>query len=340
MQKLTLIILVFLVISIRGTLKTAGNVAAQASAPRLSEKCYIIGHRGYAGLAPENTLAGFAGAFSLDVDAVEMDVHLTADGEVVVYHDSKLKPEITRTADGQWLKKPGAPIRNLSLKQVKSYDVGRLKPGTGYAWHYPHQKPADGQRIPTLGEVFALAKKIGNSTVQFWIEIKTSPLEPDLTPSPETVADAVIAVVRKAGLIDRTVLLSFDWRSLVHARKAVPELATAYLSRQSGRNDTIQAGRPGASPWMAGLDIDDFTGSVPRAIHSIHGRFWLLHHGDIDRRQLEEAHDLGLKVIVWTVNGRAAMRHMIDLGVDGIITDRPDVLKEVLAEVKQGGGNV
>jgi glycerophosphoryl diester phosphodiesterase len=340
MKNLTLIVSVFLAIFIRGTLKTAGDVGAQASAPWQSEKCYVIGHRGGAGLAPENTLAAFAGAFSLDADAVEMDVHLTADGEVVVYHDSKLKPEITRTADGQWLKEPGPAIRNLSLKELRSYDVGRVKPGTGYAWRYPNQKPADGQRIPTLGEIFALAKKKGNTTVQFWIEIKTSPLEPELTSSPETVADAVIAVIRKAGLADRAVLLSFDWRSLVHTRKVAPEVTTAYLSRQSGSKDTIQVGRPDTSPWTAGLDVDDFGSSVPRTIHTAHGHYWLPHYKDIDQKQLKEAHDLGLKVIVWTVNQRATMRYLIDLGVDGIITDRPDVLKEVLGEVKQGGGNV
>lgn len=336
MRKIALITSVFVALFLRGgVLKTAGNVVSHESAPRSSEKCYVIGHRGAAGLAPENTLAAFAGAFSLGVDAVEMDVHLTADGQVVVYHDSKLKPEITRKADGQWLKEPGAAIWKLSLKQVKSYDVGRVKPSTGYAWRYPHQKPADGERIPTLGEVFALAEKMGSSTVQFWIEIKTSPLEAELTPPPETVADAVIDVVRKAGLTDRSVLLSFDWRSLVHARRVVPEIATAYLSRQSGRNDTIQAGRPGASPWTAGLDIDDFTGSVPRAVHASRGNYWLPHYKDIDQRQLKEAHDLGLRVMVWTVNGRDAMRYLIDMGVDGIITDRPDVLKEVLAEGKR-----
>ncbi len=336
MRKLALIVSVFVALFIQGgALKTAGDAASHESAPQLPEKLYVIGHRGGAGLAPENTLAAFANAFSLGVDAVEMDVHITADGEVVIYHDSKLKVEITRTSDGQWLKEPGPAIRSLTLKQVKSYDVGRVKPGTGYAWRYPHQKPADGQQIPTLGEVFALAKKMGNSTVQFWIEIKTSPLEPELTPSPETVADAVIAVVRKAGLTDRTVLLSFDWRSLVHARKVLPEFATAYLSRQSGRNDTIQAGRPGASPWMAGLDIDDLGGSVPRAVHSIRGNYWLPHYKDIDRGQLKEAHDLGLRAMVWTVNGREAMRHLMEMGVDGIITDRPDVLKEVLAEVNR-----
>ena len=161
MKKLTLIVSIFVAIFIQGTVKTGGDVAAQDSAPRLSGKCYVIGHRGSAGLAPENTLAAFAEAFSLDVHAVEMDVHLTADGKVVVYHDPKLKPEITRTADGQWLKEPGPAIRNLSLKELRSYDVGRVKPGTGYAWRYPSQKAVDGERIPTLEEVFALAKNSG-----------------------------------------------------------------------------------------------------------------------------------------------------------------------------------
>jgi len=340
MRKLALISSVLVVLCLYGAPLKTTEVSSQDAVPRLAENFSIIAHRGGAGLAPENTLAAFAGAFSLDVDAVEMDVHLTADGEVVVYHDSKLKPEITRTPDGEWLKEPGPTIRSLTLRQLKSHDVGRVKPGTGYAWRYPSQKPVDGERIPTLGDVFALAKKMGNTRVQFWIEVKTSPLEPDLTPPPETVADAVIAVVRKASLIDRVVLLSFDWRSLVRAQKIAPEVSTAYLSRQSGRKDTIQAGRPGASPWTAGLDIDDFGSSVPRAVHTAHGRYWLPHYKDIDQRQLKEAHDLGLKVIVWTVNQRATMIYLIDLGADGIITDRPDVLKEVLAEVKQGGGNV
>ncbi|MFX1554732.1 MAG: glycerophosphodiester phosphodiesterase family protein, partial [Promethearchaeota archaeon] len=117
MRKIALITSVFVALFVQGgAFKTAGDAAAQASAPRLSEKCYVIGHRGGAGLAPENTLAAFSGAFSLGVDSVEMDVHITADGEVVIYHDSKLKPEITRTPDGEWLKEPGPAIRRLTLR--------------------------------------------------------------------------------------------------------------------------------------------------------------------------------------------------------------------------------
>jgi glycerophosphoryl diester phosphodiesterase len=262
-----------------------------------------------------------------------MDAHLTADGEVVICHDSRLKPEITRTADGMWLREPGPAVRNLTLEQLKKYDVGRLSPGTGYAWRFPDQKPVDGERIPTLREVIALAKKMRSNTVQFWIEIKTSPLKPKLTPSPETVADAVLTIARKAGVLDRTVFLSFDWRSLVYTQRAASKVPTVYVSRQSNRFDTIQIGKPGASAWTAGFDVDEFGGSIPRAIQAAGGKYWAPHYREIDQKKLDEAHSLGLKVIVWTPNGRDAMKYLISMGVDGITTDRPDLLKEVLTEM-------
>ena len=146
----------------------------------------------------------------------------------------------------------------------------------------------------------------------------------------------MISIVRKAGVANRTVFLSFDWRSLVHARTVAPEIATDYLSQQSGSKDTIQVGRPGISPWTAGLEIDDFAGSVSRAVHAAHGHYWLPRYRDIDQKQLKEAHDLGLKVIVWTANQRDAMRFLIEMGVDGITTDRPDLLKEVLSRMSLG----
>jgi len=253
----------------------------------------------------------------------------------VLYHDAQLKPEITRTADGKWLKEKGPAIKDLTLRELKSFDVGRVKRRTKYARRYPEQRPSDGEGIPALNEVVTLAQKMGKDTVRFWIEIKTSPLEPDLAPSPETVADAVIGIVRKADIIDRSLLLSFDWRSLVYAQRVAPEIATAYVSSQSGRFDTIQAGKAGVSPWTAGFDIDEFGGSVPRAIHAAGGQYWSLNYRQLDRKNLEEAHSLGLKVIVWTPNVKEEMRRLIDMGVDGITTDRPDLLKELLSRASQ-----
>ena len=143
---------------------------------QLSKKVYLIGHRGAAGLAPENTLAAFRRACEIGVDAMELDVLLTADGEIVVHHDFSLKPEIARTSDGKWIEKHSAAVINhLTLAELKTYDIGRLKPNTRYARRYPELQPVDGERIPALGEVIAVLKNSCRPSTQLWIEIKTSP---------------------------------------------------------------------------------------------------------------------------------------------------------------------
>jgi glycerophosphoryl diester phosphodiesterase len=119
------------------------------------------------------------------VAAVELDVLLTADGEIVVHHDYTLKPEMTRTPDGEWLNRPGPTIKELTLTELKAYDVGRLKTGTRYSRRYPAQQPVDGERIPTLGEAIILLKAKCDPATQLWVEIKTNPEKPDLSPAPE-----------------------------------------------------------------------------------------------------------------------------------------------------------
>ncbi len=135
--------------------------AAEKSSPPINakqpaKKFDIIGHRGAAGLAPENTLAAFKKACEIGVDAIELDVLLTADDNIVVHHDYTLNPEMTRTPDGEWLDHPGPAIKESTLAKLKAYDVGRLKPGTRYSRRYTEQQPVDGERIPTLGEVISL----------------------------------------------------------------------------------------------------------------------------------------------------------------------------------------
>ena len=290
----------------------------------------VIGHRGAAGLFPENTLAAFAKALALGVDAIEMDVLLTAGGRLAVHHDPRLKPETTRGPDGRWLREKGPAIVTLGLGELKTYDVGRLDPGTRYAGRYPDQRPADGEAIPTLDEVLALVAAEGDGRVQLYIEIKGSPLEPDLTASPEAVTDAVVRMVREAGVAGRTVLLAFDWRALVHARKTAPDIRTSFLSARFRRFDTVRAGHPGPSPWLGGFDVDDFDGSLPRAVHAAGGHVWSPHYRQATAAGVAEAHGLGLGVVVWTVDDSADMRRLIDMGVDGITTNRPDILMKAL----------
>ena len=98
------------------------------------------------------------------------------------------------------------------------------------------------------------------------------------------------------------------------------------------RNNTIRIGMPGPSPWTAGLDIDDYDGSIPRLIKAAGGRFWAPNHNQVMDYEIKEAHRLGIKVFVWTVDRKSDMFRLIKMGVDGIITNRPDILKSILGE--------
>ena len=113
-------------------------------------------------------------------------------------------------------------------------------------------------------------------------------------------------------------------------QKIAPEIPTVYLSHVGGSLNNIKPGQPGPSPWMAGLDIDDFGGSIPRAVKAAGGRYWAPFYKYLTAALLEEAHQLGLKVYVWTVDSRSDMVRLKEMGVDGIITNRPDILRSVV----------
>ena len=326
------ILALFLFLFASAGCQTAGRSVPKLKPERLTKKMYVIGHRGAAGLAPENTLSAFRRALDLKVDAVELDVLLTADRKLVVHHDYGLKQEIARTPDGKWLKdRSGPAIKDLTLTKLKTYDVGRLKPNTKYARRYPKQKPADGERIPTLLEVVSLLRSSEDCKTQLWAEIKTSPEKSDMTPSPEVVADALVQLLREQNFAGRVRILSFDWRSLVHVQKIAPEIPTVYVSLEGQRFNNIKTGQPGASPWLAGLDIDEFNGSIPQAVNAAGGRYWAPYYKHITYDLLNEAHELGLQVFAWTPDERGAMVRLIEMGVDGIITNRPDILQSILS---------
>ncbi|HEY8149999.1 MAG TPA: glycerophosphodiester phosphodiesterase [Vicinamibacteria bacterium] len=291
----------------------------------------LQGHRGARGLAPENTLAAFTRALALGVTTLELDTGITRDGAVVVSHDERLNPDFTRDAAGRWIDPPGPALFALTLAEVRRYDVGRLRPGTPYAARFAEQVPADGQRVPTLDEVFALAAKARNASVRFNVETKLDPRHPELTAAPEPFADAVIAVVRGAGMAKRTTLQSFDWRTLRYAQRVASEIPTVCLTVQQPGDDNVQAGQPGPSPLLAGLDVDDFAGSVPRLVRAAGCAVWSPNARDLTAQTLAEAHREGLKVIVWTVNEESEMNALAESGVDGIISDYPDRARRVLA---------
>ena len=307
-------------------------LAAPVASPSPSRPPFDLqGHRGARGLAPENTLAGFARALRVGVTTLELDLGVTGDGVVVVSHDLRLNPDITRGPDGRWLDGPGPALFTLDFAQLSRYDVGRIRPGSAYARRFAQQVPADGQTVPALSEVFALAGKAGNRAVRFNVETKLDPRTPELTLPPDAFADAVVAAVRQAGMEGRTTVQSFDWRTLRRVRATAPEIETVCLTVQQREEDNVQGGRAGAPVTLAGLDVDEFSGSVPRLVEASGCRTWSPNARDLTWEAVAEARRLGLKVVPWTVNDTEGMERVLAAGVHGLITDRPDLLRHVMA---------
>jgi glycerophosphoryl diester phosphodiesterase len=300
------------------------------------EELDVQGHRGARGLKPENTLPAFETALDLGVSTLELDLHYTVDGQVVVWHDATIDREKCGLS-------AGAPAGIPDPDDVLVPDRDRLIAGLDRArlqWYrcdrnpssedYPDQSPdptalaGDDYRIVTLAELFDFVasyavspEKTGSqqaaaATVAFNIETKRKPDEPG------TIGDgfdgreagpfelAILAEIEERNLTDRVVIQSFDHRSLwaVHAEN--PGILLAALSVRDSVDAADLAGR-GASIWSPNREA-------------------------VDRDSLEAAHDAGLEVIPWTVNDRADMIGLIELGVDGLITDRPDILLDLLAE--------
>ena len=147
----------------------------------------------------------------------------------------------------------------------------------------------------------------------------------------EEFARAVIAELREEGMVERANLQSFDWRVLLEARALAPELRAVCLTIEQRWHDNILRGRPGPSPWTAGLDIDAFGGSVPQLVEAAGCAVWSPFYRDLTEETVAEAHALGLRVVVWTVNEVDDMLALARLGANGIITDYPDRAVEALA---------
>ena len=297
--------------------------------PRRLTPFDIEAHRGGRALRPENTLPAFANALSMGVDTLELDMGVTRDGIVVVAHERGLNPDITRAGDGHYID-AAIPFVKLTLAELKQYDVGQIRPGSAYAARFPDQRAIPSTRVPALAEVFALVRRSGDRHVRLNIETKIDPAQPEESLDPRGFVTAVLTLLRQEQFSDRVLIQSFDWRTLLLVQQQAPEVPTVYLTQQSGPDATIHVNEP--SRWTAGFDPRDHGGTVPRAIQAAGGRIWSPYYGDVDARSLEEAHQLGLPVIVWTVNRPDDMARLIDMGVDGIISDWPDLLRAEAAK--------
>ena len=291
----------------------------------------LQGHRGARGLAPENTLVGFARALAIGVHVLELDLVMSADDALMVSHDAMLKPDIVRDAGGHWITE-AVSVRSLNAMALRQFDVGRINPMSRYAERFPNQQPVDGARIPSLDDVVDLLESSGASQVRLNIETKLTPSAEATQPSARHFADKLVQVIRRRGIAERVSVQSFDWRTLAHVQAIAPEIETVYLTAEQRWLDNIRRREPGPSPWTAGHDIDDHDGSLARLVHGAGGDTWSPYFRELDSSQVNEAHRLGLKVVVWTVNEAPDMHRLLDLGVDGLITDYPDRARQVFLQ--------
>src|SRR5271166_6360761 len=259
-----------------------GNRRNLSQGPAMSHSFEIHGHRGARGLLPENTIDSFRRALELGVDALELDVGMTADGVVVVTHDPALNPDITRGPDGAWLPERGPLVRDLRASDLAAFDVGRIRPGSAYAARLPQQQARDGARIPALASVLRL-----DATVRFAIELKTIAPHPDWTVDAATMADAVLTAIDGAGAGELALVEAFDWRGPRRVRQVRPGTPVACLTNA----DTVAK----AGIWWGGPHPSDFAGSVPRAVAAEGAATWGPDYVDLTEALVAEAHALGLR---------------------------------------------
>ena len=304
-------------------------------------------HRGGRDARPENTLASFAYALELGVTTLEMDMQLTKDGHIVISHNPVMSPNLAKGPDGKYVEAGKYDLRTMTLAEIKQFDIGTMNPAAGdyFDGHGKTQVSVPGTKVPTLEEVFELAKSYGNDKIYFNIETKSyaDPLDPGYknNPDPEVFVKTVDQIIRKYNMQDRVTLQSFDWRTLKIMHRIDPDITLVALECEQpswGLVDGcyLRLGDSKPSPWLAGININDkkYLGDYVKAAHDVGADVISPYWEELSPQLLAEAHELKLKVVPWTVNNPKAMNMLIDMGVDGLITDKPWILRDLL--IKRG----
>ena len=280
----------------------------------------IIGHRGARGLMPENTIQGFEYILDNDVLAIEFDVLLTKDEVPVITHDFYLSKAITRNAEGNWLSEDGPRISDLTVSELQMFDIGGVDKRSLYGSLYPEQAFLSGIRIPKLSDLLDLVCLPKGQNLFMLLEIKSEPSIPK-----SKIIENIVLEIEKRSLSNRTVLHSFDWNLLEECGRLAPKMPRSYLSQlPESSNDPFDKPSEEISP-----DFSSLNGSIPEAIQAAGGHLWCPYFKDVTAELVGEAHRLGLPVCTWTVNEIEDFENMLDMGVDGIITDYPDRAKNV-----------
>ena len=290
----------------------------------LSKSNYIkiYGHRGARGVLPENTLESFKYLFENNIHAYETDILISKDFIPVITHDFRLDPSYTKDINDNWIEDENIKIIDLTYDQILQFDVGTLNKLSKYGRKFINQKSLQNQKIPKLSELLKLTSDNIVEDLLINLEIKSTPVEKNLTPEPDEMVKIIIDEVSRSNLEDRIIYSSFDWRVLREIKERGSKIPRAYLT--SGARGKIYD----KSPWLDFTPLHNGV-ELPELIRALGGSAWHPNYKDVNKEIVQISHDKGLPVNVWTVNRESDMLRMIDYGVDGIMTDYPLKLKEL-----------
>jgi len=282
----------------------------------------IYGHRGARGVLPENTLESFKYLFENNIHAYETDILISKDFIPVITHDFRLDPSYTKDINDNWIEDENIKIIDLTYDQILQFDVGTLNKLSKYGRKFINQKSLQNQKIPKLSELLKLTSDNIVEDLLINLEIKSTPIEKNLTPEPDEMVKIIIDEVSRSNLEDRIIYSSFDWRVLREIKERGSKIPRAYLT--SGARGKIYD----KSPWLDFTPLHNGV-ELPELIKALGGSAWHPNYKDVNKEIVQISHDKELPVNVWTVNKESDMLRMIDYGVAGIMTDYPLKLKEL-----------
>ncbi|MFJ8643420.1 glycerophosphodiester phosphodiesterase family protein [Streptomyces sp. NPDC093610] len=310
--------------------------------PRPRATFDLQAHRGGLGLTTEESLEGFAKAIRLGVSTLELDTQITKDRGVVVTHDRQVSAQKCKdtgplTPGDAMYPYVGKYIKDLTLAQIKTMDCGYQQlPG------FTEQEQIKGHRMAELKDVLNLVRSYGAKRIKLNIETKVEAGAPEQTAPRKLFVRRVHEVIRRSGIEKQVSVQSFDWGALKEMHRIAPSYPLVALTNY----DFLEIGKPGASPWLGGIDADDYDGDFVRAAASVPGvtalspNYGFPQNGTVadpgfrfypDRKMVRDAHRRGLKVIPWTCDDPATVEALMDMGIDGIITDYPDRVRDIMA---------
>ena len=284
----------------------------QPDRPGQLEDFDLQGHRGAMGMFAENTIPGFLMAIDEGVNTIEFDIAVSADRQIVVSHEPWFRSEICLKPDGSEIPRDEERehlIYEMDYEEIREYDCGSLQ--------HPDHPEQQNRSLPkpTMQETIEATEQYvadhNLEPVRYSIETKSRPeWDHHKTPDPETFTELMYEELQQLEVLDRVIMQSFDPRTLRHMRELDEDVKQALLISRNGGNVAEEIDRLGYTP-------------------DIYSPNYLL----VTRDMVTTAREYGMQIIPWTVNHPEDMRSMIDIGVDGLITDYPHRFNEEVREL-------